>query len=91
MKLPTKVKGSRLLNDAGLTEQDMKLVLTEVKFDDEEEVYSAAKMGLAKYINSKRTANTLAINLEPVMSAQTEEALLAKGWAKPNSRGDKPL
>ena len=38
MDLPTKVKGLKLLHDAGLTEQDMKLVLTEIDFKKKEEV-----------------------------------------------------
>ena len=38
MELPLKVKGL-LLDDAGLTEQDMKLVLTEIDFAVNEEVY----------------------------------------------------
>ena len=67
----------------------MKLVLTKVKFkfNKEEEVYKAATMGLAKYINSEGTANTLAIKVEPVMKAKMEETLVAKGWTKPNSPG----
>ena len=91
MELTTKVKGLKVLNDAGLTEQDMKRVLTEVKLDDKEEFYSAAKTGLAKYIRNKEPTNTPATNVEPVMSAQTEEALIARGWAKQNSRGGKSL
>ena len=59
MELPTKVKGLKLLNDAGLTDQDMKLVLTEVNFIDEEEVSKAAKMGLAEYVNSEGQAPTI--------------------------------
>ena len=39
MELPSKVKGLKLLDDAGLTEQDMKLVLTEIDFAVNEEVY----------------------------------------------------
>ena len=33
MDLPTKVKALKLLHDAGLSEQNIKLVLTEVGFD----------------------------------------------------------
>ena len=86
MELPTKVKGLKLLNDAGFKDVEMKLVLTEVNFNNKEEVYKAAKMGLAKYINSEGTAHTV-LKVEPVMTAQMEEALLANGWAKPNGRG----
>ena len=85
MELTTKVKRLKLLNNAGITYQDMKLVLTEVDFNKEEEVYGAAKMGLAKYINSKETANTSAIKVEPVLTVLMEESLVASGWAKPNS------
>ena len=41
----------------------MKLVLTEVDFNKEGEVYGAEKTRLPKYINSKGIANTLAIKV----------------------------
>ena len=54
MDLPTKVKGLKLLHDTGLTEQDMKLVLTEVDFNKEEQVDKQVKVGLAKYLPEGR-------------------------------------
>ena len=56
--------------NAGLSDQDMKLVLTEVDFKKEEEVYGKAKLGLAKYIKSEGTATNPAIKVEPVLMAQ---------------------
>ena len=50
MDLPLKVKGLKLLHNAGLSDQDMKLVLTEINFEEEAEVYKQAKKGLAKYM-----------------------------------------
>ena len=79
MELPTKVKELKLLANAGLSDQDMKLVLTEVDFNKEEEVYSKAKLGLTKYINSEGTATNPPIKVEPVMTAQLEVTLVACG------------
>ena len=50
MDLPTKVKGLKLLDDANLSAQDMRLVLTGVDFDKEDQVYRAARAGLQKFI-----------------------------------------
>ena len=88
MDLPTKVKGLKLLHDAGLTEQDMKLVLTEIDFKKEEEVYKDAKMGLAKYMRdgNSHTVVSPAIKLE-ALTAEDEEVLVAKGWSRPGARG----
>ena len=88
MDLPTKVKGLKLLHDAGLTEQDMKLVLTEIDFEKEEEVYKDAKMGLAKYMRdgNSHTVVSPAIKLE-ALTAEDEEVLVAKGWSRPGARG----
>ena len=61
MDLPTKVKGLKLLHDAGLTEQDMKLVLTEVDFNEAEEVYKQAKVGLSKYLRDGSVSTVLTV------------------------------
>ena len=50
MDLPSKVKGLTLQDDAGLTDQDVKLVLMEIYFSQKDEVYKQAKKGLAKYM-----------------------------------------
>ena len=83
MELPTKFKGLKLLNDAGLSDQDIKLVLTEANFNKEEEVYSAAKIGPAKYINSEGTATNPAIKVDPKLTAHLDETLVASGCNKP--------
>ena len=50
INLPPKMKGLKLLHGSCLSDLDMKLVLTEVNFEEEAEVYNQAKKGLAKYI-----------------------------------------
>lgn len=44
-------------------------------------------MGLAKYINGRGQADTPVIKVEPVLTAQMEEALVGKGWSRPSGRG----
>ena len=88
MDLPTKVKGLKLLDDAGLSEQDTNLVLSEIDFSKTTEVYKQAKTGLVKYIRDENKSSgdekDSAIKLDSVLTAQEEEVLLAKGWQKPN-------
>lgn len=87
MDLPPKVKGLKLLDDAGLSEQDTKLVLTEIDFNEKEEVYKKAKKGLAKYMKEgSGQSQSAPIKLE-VLTAADEEALVAKGWVKPGGGG----
>ena len=84
MDLPPKVKGLKLLDDAGISDQDVKLVLTEVDFTKKDEVYKQAKKGLAKYMREgSQTKDSAAIKME-VLSAADEEALIARGWTRPN-------
>ena len=52
MDLPPKVEGLKLLDDANLSEQDRKLVLTGVDFDKEDQVYKAVKAGILKFIEN---------------------------------------
>ena len=79
MDLPPKVKGLKLLHDAGLSVQDLKLV--------------QAKKGLAKYIAGRglRTDGP-AIKLEGAFTADQndllEESFLSRGWSK-LGRGEK--
>merc|ERR1719397_425483 len=74
MDLPPKVKGLKLLDDAGLSEQDTKLVLTEIDFNEKEEVYKKAKKGLAKYMKEgSGQSQSAPIKLE-VLTAADEEA-----------------
>ena len=87
MDLPPKVKGLKLLDDAGLSEQDTKLVLTEIDFNQKEEVYKKAKQGLVKYMKEgPGQSQSAPIKLE-VLTAADEEALVAKGWVKPGGGG----
>merc|ERR1719319_928977 len=85
MDLPAKVKGLKLLRDAGLTEQDRKLVLTEVNFDQEEDVYRQARVGIYKYLADGGSQSTVPIKLrEP--TKEEEEVLETKGWTRPGAR-----
>ena len=86
MELPPKVKGLKLLEDAGLSEQDVKLVLTEINFTEGAEVYNKAKRGLTKYMREGANQSAASIKLE-VLSAADEEALIARGWSRPKSGG----
>ena len=43
MDLPLKVKGLKLLQDAGLSNQDMKLVLTRINFEKKVKVYKQTR------------------------------------------------
>ena len=56
MELHTKLKGFKLLNDAGLTDVDMKIVLKEVNFNKDEKVYKAAKMGIGQKHQQQRNS-----------------------------------
>ena len=78
MDLPSKVKGLKLLDDAGLSGPDVKLVLTEIDFSQKDEVYKQAKKGLAKYMREggDQAKADDPIKLE-VLTAQDEEALVA--------------
>ena len=84
MDLPSKVKGLKLLDEVGLTDQDVKLVLTEIGFSQKDEVYKQAKKGLAKYMREggDQAKADDPIKLE-VLTAQDEEALVARGWSRP--------
>merc|ERR1719319_2053930 len=85
MDLPAKVKGLKLLRDAGLTEQDRKLVLTEENFDQEEDVYRQARVGIYKYLADGGSQSTVSIKLrEP--TKEEEEVLETKGWTRPGAR-----
>merc|ERR1719319_874330 len=85
MDLPAKVKGLKLLRDVGLTEQDRKLVLTEVNFDQEEDVYRQARVGIYKYLADGGSQSTVSIKLrEP--TKEEEEVLETKGWTRPGAR-----
>ena len=86
MDLTDKVKGLKLLDDAGLSEQDSNLVLSEMDFGKKDGIYKQAKVGLVKYIRdeSSKTNNGAAIKLDTVLTTQDEEILLTRGWQKPN-------
>ena len=85
MDLPTKVKGMKLLYDAGLTDHDRKLVLTEVNFNQEEEVYKQTRSGIAKYLTDGGSRATASTKLkEP--TKEEEEAMVAKGWTRPGCK-----
>ena len=52
MDLPPKVQGLKFLDDADLSEQDWKLVLTGVDFDKEDQVYKAVKVAILKFMRT---------------------------------------
>jgi hypothetical protein len=85
MALPEKVKGLKLLDDAGLTDNDTKLVLSDMDFKNEEETYKQAKAGLAKYMNKyvAKVEDSGGIKLDSVLTVKEEEVLLTKGWTRP--------
>ena len=88
MALPEKVKGLKLLDDAGLTENDTKLVLSDMDFKTEEMIYKQAKIGLAKYmrIDLIKGEDSNGIKLDTALTVKEEEVLLSKGWTKPGRR-----
>ena len=61
----------------------MKLVLTEIDFAVNEEVYNKAKRGLTKYMRegTNQSPATVPIKLEKLTAAD-QEALIARGWGK---------
>ena len=67
----------------------MKLVLTDIKFENEEEVYKQAKKGLAKYMaGNVHSTESPAIKLESAfMTDEMEQIFLARGWSRPG-RGE---
>ena len=74
----------KLLYNAGLTEQDMKLVLTEIDFKEKHNVYKQAKIGLTKYLRSGSSQATGSpTNRLTAELTEAEEALVVKGWNKP--------
>ena len=85
------VKGLKLLDDAGISDQDRNLVLSDINFNNEEQIYKQTKTGLAKYVrmDSEKSSSSSGIKLDSVFTASDEEALIAKGWSKNGSRGYK--
>ena len=85
MELPSTVLGLKLLANAGVSAADRKLVLSEVNFSTENEVYEKAKQGLAKYAaDMNKCENKIeAIKLDSALTAEEEEALIARGWNRP--------
>ena len=84
MDLLTKVKGLKIVDGAGLLEQDMKLVLTEVNFDKKDQVYRAARAGLQKYMrDSNHQGETPVMKQELALTAKLEATLVEKGWSRP--------
>ena len=91
MELPPMVRGLKLLDDAGISDQDCNLVLSDINFNNEEEIYKQTKTGLAKYVrmDSEKSSSSSGIKLDSVFTASDEEALIAKGWSKNGNRGYK--
>ena len=56
MDLPPKVKGLKLLHDAGLSNQDLKLMLTRINFEKKDKVYKQARKGLSKCLRNESQA-----------------------------------
>ena len=100
VKYPNLVLAFKLLDNSGLSEVDRKLVLSEMDFTKENEVYDDTKKALLKYKSEgvcSRNANSIKseyqIKLEEsAMIAKSaddieglEMALVAAGWSKPRS------
>ena len=56
MDLPPKVKGLKLLHDAGMSNQDLKLMLTRINFEKKDKVYKQARKGLSKCLRNESQA-----------------------------------
>jgi len=91
MELPSTVLGLKLLADAGLSDSDRKLVLSEIDFSKANEVYRKAKTGLAKYSAQTKhsQSNMDAIKRDTAFTAQDEEVLIAKGYVKARKQTQK--
>ena len=91
MELPPMVKGLKLLDDAGISDQDRNLVLSDINFNNEEEIYKQTKAGLAKYVrmDSEKSSSSSGIKLDSVFTASDKEVLIVKGWSKNGNRGYK--
>ena len=92
MDQPSKVKGLKLLHDAGLSDQDMKLMLTGINFEQETEVCKQAKKGLSKYMaRREQSTDGPAIKLEGAFTTEKmdslEESFLSRGWSKQGRGG----
>ena len=85
MALPEKVKGLKLLDDAGLTDNDTNLVLSDMDFKAEATIYKQAKAGLAKYMRKDGTKveDSGGIKFDTLLTVKEEEVLYSKGWTRP--------
>ena len=80
MVMSATVKAFKILDDAGLSETDRKLVMSDMDFAKADTLYDDAKIGLLKYLADKpgNTSSTSGIKMEP-----SDEVYLAKGWQPP--------
>ena len=85
MDISATVKAFKLLDDAGLSETDRKLVMSDMDFTKADTLYENAKAGLLKYLADKpgNTSSTSGIKLEP-----SDEVYLSNGWQPPRGGRD---
>ena len=86
MVMSATVKAFKILDDAGLSETDRKLVMSDMDFAKADTLYDDAKTGLLKYLADKpgNTSSTSGIKMEP-----SDEVYLAKGWQPPRGGRDR--
>ena len=88
MKLPSPIKAFMLIRKAKVTEDEVKLILTGVDYNEKDTLFHQSKSSLNKFkgeiVSSSggATGGGAAIKLEPAFLAQNEEALLAAGYAR---------
>ena len=99
---PNLVLALKLLDNSMLTEVDRKLVLSEMDFSKEDEVYDKTKNALLKYksnnvcskpLNNIKTETEIKMEENVMICRQpfgiaTEQALIAAGWQKPRSNSN---
>ena len=97
---PNLVLALKLLDNCSLTEVDRKLVLSEMDFSKEDEVYDTTKNALIKYksnnvcskpvseVKSEIKTEEVMITRQPLVSAGLEQALVAAGWQRPRSHSN---
>ena len=97
---PNLVLAFKLLDNCLLTEVDRKLVLSEMDFTKEDEVYERTKKALLKYKSNNVCSKTTEVKPESeikteevmitrqpfgIVGLELEQALVAAGWQRPRS------
>jgi len=88
MTLPSEILAFKLLRKANISKEEKLLVLTGMNFDNRKTLYEEAKKSLKKFKGNDigLSSNLASIKLEPAFLAANEEALLAAGYSRSQSR-----